>query len=171
MNDPLTARTVAAAVRRAGYPTGYRYSRGTYRTRDGRPITKAGTDVTRAGGGGVYVYVATPDGDDGTEARATIDVLATALAEAFPGRTITKAGVDHLRVSDFANADVNETGVLLYTVTVTVKYEGTDEADAAQCFRDDYLLPASAGRLPITVQRADGRGEPVTITAPTDTED
>ncbi len=162
--DPLTASAVGAAVRRAGYPTGYRYTASGYRTREGQAITKPGTDVTRTGGRrGVRVYVGTPDGDDGTVAQQTIDALAVALAEEFPGRTIVKRGLDHIEVSDDVDTDVQDADGLLYTVTLTVLYEAADEQDAADRFAADYLLPSVQHTASVTAQRADGRGEPVTV--------
>lgn len=169
--DPLSARSVGAVVRRVGYPTGYRYAQTGY-THHGEPITQVGCDVTRVAGnarrglydaGQVRVFVIQPQSHTTYAARdEAVEKIATALAEAFPGREVVKTS-DMVAVSDTVESRIVASDVRLYDVTLTVAYEGADERDAADRFLADYVLPSMHHRVATTVQRADGRGEPVTL--------
>lgn len=169
--DPLTARKVGAAVRRAGFPTGYRYTQTGYRTHDGRDIDSIGCDVTRTAGnarrglydaGEVRVYVIRPHGFDQKRQEMAVGMIARALAAEFPGRTITK-GTDTVTVSDTVESDIVTQHGVDYDVTFTVTMTGAPSPEmAAAGFRNGYLI-ATGHDQPVTVTRADGRGETVTV--------
>src|SRR5690606_8205229 len=99
ITDPLSAASVGAVVRRAGYPTGYRYAQTGY-THRGQPITETGCEVTRVAGnarrglydaGEVRVFVIQPRDLTTYEQRdLAVEKIAAALAEAFPGREVVK---------------------------------------------------------------------------------
>jgi hypothetical protein len=171
ITDPLSAASVGAVVRRAGYPTGYRYAQTGY-THRGQPITQTGCEVTRVAGnarrglydaGEVRVFVIQPRDLTTYEQRdLAVEKIAAALAEAFPGREVVKTP-DMVSVSDTVESRIVASDVRLYDVMLTVAYEGADERDAADRFLADYVLPSMHDRVVTTVQRADGRGEPVTL--------